>query len=84
MTSDAKPIRVLIVDDDESHAEALADGLEMDGHRCRMAHSGTEAIARLGEETFDAVLTDLVMPDQSGIEVLKAARSSAMSTGFVK
>jgi two-component system response regulator HydG len=75
LTPDAKPIRVLIVDDDESHAEALADGLEMDGHRCRIAHSGTDGIALLGEETFDAVLTDLVMPDQSGIEVLKAARS---------
>jgi two-component system response regulator HydG len=75
LTPEPKPIRVLIVDDDESHAEALADGLEMDGQRCRMAHSGTDAIAMLGEETFDAVLTDLVMPDQSGIEVLKAARS---------
>jgi two-component system response regulator HydG len=70
-----KPIRVLIVDDNASHAEALADGLEMDGHRCEIAHSGGEAITRLSEASFDAVLTDLVMPDQSGIDVLKSARS---------
>jgi two-component system response regulator HydG len=67
-------VRVLIVDDDESHAEALADGLEMDGYRCRTVHSGSEAIRQLSEESFDAVLTDLVMPDLSGIEVLQEAR----------
>jgi len=75
VTSEPKPLRVLIVDDNESHAEALSDGLEMDGHRCRIAHSGNEGAALLSEQSFDAVLTDLVMPDQSGIEVLKAARS---------
>jgi len=69
-----KPVRVLIADDDVSHAEALADGLEMDGYHCRIVHSGKEALARLSEESFDAVLTDLVMPDVSGIEVLQSAR----------
>jgi len=68
-----RPPRVLIVDDDEGHAEALADGLEVDGARCTLAHSGAEGIARLSEQTFDAVLTDLVMPDRSGMEVLREA-----------
>ena len=67
--------RVLVVDDDEAHAEALADGLEIDGHRCRLAHSGREGLERMAEETFDAVLTDLVMHDVDGIGVLKQARS---------
>ncbi len=74
MSTDAKPVRVLIADDNTSHAEALADGLEMDGYRCRTVHSGGEAIQLLSEESFDAVVTDLVMPDLSGIEVLKEAR----------
>jgi two-component system, NtrC family, response regulator HydG len=66
---------VLIVDDNEAHAEALADGLALDGHRSTLAHSGKEGIARLSEQLYDAVLTDLVMPDLSGIDVLKRARS---------
>ncbi len=74
MTPDPRPVRVLVVDDDVAHAEALVDGLEMDGYRCRAAHSGSEAVALLAEESFDAVLTDLVMPDLSGIEVQKEAR----------
>jgi two-component system, NtrC family, response regulator HydG len=68
-----KPVRVLIVDDDEGHAEALADGLEVEGYRCTLAHSGAAAIALLSEQSFEAVLTDLVMPDKSGMEVLQEA-----------
>jgi len=67
--------RVLIIDDDEGHAEALADGLEIDRHECRLAHSGREGLEKMSEETFDAVLTDLVMHDVDGIEVLRQAKS---------
>jgi two-component system response regulator HydG len=67
------PVRVLIVDDNESHSEALKDALEIDGYRCTLAGSGEDAIGKLSEQTFDAVLTDLVMPDKSGIEVLQAS-----------
>ncbi len=66
--------RVLIVDDDEGHAEALADGLDMDGYQCTLAHSGNAAVERLGEQSFDAVLTDLKMHDKSGLDVLREAR----------
>ncbi|MFT7669640.1 MAG: two-component system response regulator HydG [Planctomycetota bacterium] len=67
-------IRVLIVDDDEGHAEALGDGLESDGHICTIAGSGLEGIAKLEERTFDAVLTDLIMHDRSGLEVLQESQ----------
>ena len=72
--SRSRPIRILIVDDDEAHAEALADGLELDEHFCKIAVSGSEAVERIKEETFDAVLTDLVMHDVSGLEVLDECR----------
>ena len=68
-----KPIRVLIVDDDEAHAEALADGLELDGHQCTVAHSGEEGLRLAEEQGFDAILTDLVMHDRTGLEVVEQA-----------
>ncbi len=68
------PIRVLVVDDDEAHAEALVDGLEIDGHICQAAHSGKEAIAQLEETGFDCVLLDLVLHDMTGIDVLGEVR----------
>ena len=68
-----RPIRLLIVDDDQGHAEALADGLEIDGGQCRIANSGREGIDAMSEGTFDAILTDLVMHDVDGLEVLREA-----------
>jgi len=69
------PPRVLIIDDDEAHAEALADGLEVDGYRCKLAHSGREGLEQISEQSFDAILTDLVMHDVSGLEVLRETKS---------
>ena len=66
--------KVLIVDDDEAHAEALSDGLEIDGYLCALAHSGEAGLERLSEESFDAVLTDLKMRDKSGLDVLKESK----------
>ena len=66
--------RVLVVDDDEAHAEAIADALEIDGCVTRVAGAGRLGVAAMEEESFDAILTDLVMHDLSGLEVLKEAR----------
>jgi len=68
-----RPIKVLIVDDDEGHAEALADGLEIDEGLYRIESSGGAGIKAMEQETFDAILTDLVMHDVDGIEVLRSA-----------
>ncbi|MCZ6599020.1 MAG: sigma-54 dependent transcriptional regulator [Planctomycetota bacterium] len=70
-----KPIRVLVIDDDEAHAEAIFDGLEADGVACKLAHSGTEGLERMREATFDAILTDLVMHDVDGMGVLEEAKT---------
>ena len=67
-------VRVLVIDDDEAHAEALADGLEIDGMACRIASSGKEGVERMSEATYDAILTDLVMHDLDGLEVIEEAR----------
>ena len=66
--------RILVIDDDEGHAEALADGLELDGYSCELASSGEEGVERMQASSFDAVLTDLVMRGKSGLEVLEEAK----------
>jgi two-component system response regulator HydG len=73
MSAEPGTVRVLIVDDDEGHAEALADGLEIENCACRIARSGREGIALMSEATYDAVLTDLVMHDVDGLDVLREA-----------
>ena len=72
--------RILVVDDDQGHGEALGDGLEADGYECVVVGSGTAGIAELEAQSFDAVLTDLVMHDRSGLEVLREAKILAPET----
>ena len=67
-------IRVLVVDDDESHAEAVAESLERVGYHCTVAVTGREGLRLIGEQDFDIVLTDLLMDDVGGMEVLAQAK----------
>ncbi|MFT5150749.1 MAG: two-component system response regulator HydG, partial [Planctomycetota bacterium] len=73
--SESRSPRILVIDDDEDHAESLADGLEIDGYICTVAGSGQQGVECMQEDEFDAVLTDLVMNDKSGLEVLKEAKA---------
>ena len=57
-------IRVLVVDDDEPHAEAVAESLERVGYECVVATSGREGLRLIEEQNFDIVLTDLIMDER--------------------
>jgi len=70
-----QPIRVLVVDDDEGHAEAVAESLRRVGYDCTIAASGREGIRLIEEQDFDVVLTDLLMDEVGGLEVLARAKA---------
>jgi two-component system response regulator HydG len=74
MENPAQPIRVLVADDDEAHAQAVAESLERVGYECVVAPGGREALRLIEEQTFDIVLTDLMMGDVSGLDVLAKAK----------
>jgi len=65
--------KVLIVDDDTSMCELLADGLAQHGYEARWNASAQEALTQLGEHDFDVVLTDINMRDMSGLELCQKA-----------
>jgi two-component system, NtrC family, response regulator HydG len=67
-------IRVLVVDDDDSHAEAVAESLERVGYECVVATSGREGLRQIEENTFDIVITDLIMDQVGGLEILAMAK----------
>lgn len=77
--------RVLIVDDDESIAELLADLLEGEGYRAIIAHDGASALECVRNERPDLVLSDCMMPGLSGTQLaLELRRSPATrSTALV-
>src|SRR5437879_328153 len=67
-------IRVLVVDDDEPHAEAVAESLKRVGYDCTIATSGREGLRLIEEQNFDIVLTDLIMDGVGGLEILAKAK----------
>lgn len=66
--------KILVVDDETELLGVLRDALERGGHKVTTASSGSEGIARFREGRYDAVLTDLGMPDVSGWDVARVVR----------
>jgi PAS domain S-box-containing protein len=63
--------RLLVVDDDPAVRQALSVVLSSCGYACDQAGSADEALEQLKKQAYTCVLTDLVMPEKSGIELLK-------------
>ena len=64
---------ILIVDDDELMRSFFCSVLADEGHRIEEARNGKEALAKLAGGGFDLVVTDLRMPDMSGIDLMREA-----------
>lgn len=62
--------RILIVDDEQSIRRLFVDCLSSN-YECREAASTNEALARLAENDFSLVITDMIMPGLSGVELLR-------------
>jgi two-component system, NtrC family, response regulator HydG len=70
------PIRVLIVDNEPQHAQAVAESLERVGYVCTVATSGPEGVRRIEQDEFDLVLTDLVMNEVDGLAILAKTKET--------
>ncbi len=73
---DPREYAVLIVDNDKAHARAMTESLERVGYRCTVATSGPEGIQQIQKNMFHVVVTDLVMNDIDGMQVLQKAKDS--------
>ncbi len=62
---------VLIIEDDRAQREALQEILAAEGYEVETAPDGDTGLARLQEAGFEVVLTDLALPGQNGLEILK-------------
>jgi len=67
---------LLIVEDDAEMRDLLRKVLEKEGYRISVAGDGREAIASLSRKPYDLVVTDMLMPDDGGLELLRAIRQT--------
>jgi DNA-binding NtrC family response regulator len=78
-----QPLRVLVVDDDASVRDLLGEVLSRIEATVVEAPSGDDAVERLAAEEFDVALVDLMLPDKSGLDILRWAKSADIATEFV-
>ncbi len=69
-------MRVLIAEDDATSALVLERTLIKGGYSSVVARDGSEAFERLKQETFDVLMTDWMMPQMDGIELIHKVRTS--------
>jgi len=76
-------VRVLFVEDETSQREVIGDILSDEGYLVDLAADGTEALALLDKNRYQAVVTDLKMQGIDGIEVLKRVRAMNPETRVI-
>jgi two-component system response regulator PilR (NtrC family) len=69
-----RPPRILVADDERSMRELLAIVLRREGYEVLLAENGRAAIETLEREPVDVLISDIKMPDLSGVDVLRAAK----------
>jgi two-component system response regulator MtrA len=67
-------VNILVIDDDESVVETILTVLEISGYQATGVLSGEEGLATFQKGNYDLVLTDLMMPGMSGLDVARAIK----------
>ncbi len=72
---EAENLRILVVDNEKNICDVLSEFFIKEGHNVKGVYSGANAIKLLKAEEFDLVLSDLVMPEVSGYDIIKAVHT---------
>jgi two-component system response regulator PilR (NtrC family) len=74
---------LLVVDDEGSIRELLEITFRKEGHRVEVASSGEAARRKIDSQIFDIIISDIRMPDSSGVDLLEFAKEASPSTVFL-
>ncbi len=75
--------RILVVDDEESMRDFMSIMLAKEGYEVLKASSGPEALNHIKKNTPDVVITDMMMPDMNGLELMTRAREIHDDLSFI-
>jgi DNA-binding NtrC family response regulator len=80
---DKSKIKILVVDDERGLCAGVQEALRREGYVVDAANDAATALKLLGERLYNLVLTDVRMPDLSGLQLLKDARQASRDTLFI-
>ena len=70
------PLSILVVDDDDSIRSLIERWLSAGGHTVTSVGNATKALAALKQQAFDLIITDVLMPDGDGIDLITRLREA--------
>jgi DNA-binding response OmpR family regulator len=73
-------MRILVAEDDELMLKMLEFRLKKDGHEVIVTHDGREALSKINEIIPDLVITDIMMPFLSGLEIIGSVKKNFPGT----
>jgi DNA-binding response OmpR family regulator len=76
-------MKILIVEDNKELARSMLDYLTGERYICEWANSFGEAMEKLTLYTYDCILLDIMLPDGSGLELLKHIRTGKFNSGIL-
>jgi putative nucleotidyltransferase with HDIG domain len=79
----AQPAHILIVDDDPTIRDLLAEGLSESGYRCATARDGAEGLRRLRQNGYELVVSDIDMPEMDGVQLLQEVKRFRPDTEII-
>jgi CheY-like chemotaxis protein len=75
--------KILIIDDERDVRDSVAKVLERSGYEVRVADGGTEGIEAYQKHGADVVITDIIMPETNGVDVIAALRKESPSVRII-
>ncbi|MEJ2721271.1 MAG: response regulator [bacterium] len=79
----SQDIEVMVLDDEPIVCERLKDYLQKKGIAVETFNESERALNRLGEKTFDVIITDIKMKGPTGMDVLRAVKTGSLSTEVI-
>jgi len=73
-------MRILVIEDDREAANYLVKALREAGHVADQAHDGDTGLAKAGEETYDALIVDRMLPKRDGLSLIAELRAAGNRT----
>jgi CheY-like chemotaxis protein len=82
-STSSKPFSILIVNDDPVLARFMCSILNLDNYTVDAAYDGEEALERIGRKSYDLIITDVMMPNIDGFELVRLLRENGIDTPII-
>ena len=80
---DKSRVKILVVDDERGLCAGIQEALRREGYVVDAANDAPAALKMMGERLYNLVVTDMKMPEMSGLQLLKEARQKSRDTQFI-